>query len=97
MGVKKLKYRASRSMAMSSSSATLLVRAGVSMDAARRYAEMNGMPGYVLAGDELISDALMDIVQKALPEKCPIQMPLRLSARRALRRPIPCSSTLDTS
>jgi len=47
------------------------VRAGVSMDAARRYVEVNGMPGYVLAGDELISDALMDIVQKALPEKMP--------------------------
>ncbi len=46
-------------------------RAGVGVDAVRRYVEENGAPGYALAGDELLSVGLMDIIRKALPEKMP--------------------------
>jgi predicted nuclease of restriction endonuclease-like RecB superfamily len=46
-------------------------RAGVGVDAVRKYVEENRVPGYALAGDELLSDDIIDLIRKALPQKMP--------------------------
>lgn len=46
-------------------------KTGIGVDAVRRYIEENGVQGYMLAGDELVSDSLLDKVRKTLPGKMP--------------------------
>jgi hypothetical protein len=45
------------------------VRAGVGVDAVRKYVEETYVPGYALAGDELLSDDIIDLIRKALPQR----------------------------
>ncbi|HTY89662.1 MAG TPA: DUF790 family protein [Methanocella sp.] len=44
---------------------------GTSIDVVRRYVEENVVPGYTLAGDELLSDGMLDALRKVLPAKMP--------------------------
>ncbi len=42
---------------------------GMKPESIRRYVEKNGLIGYTLAGDELVSDSVIAAIRKSMPEK----------------------------
>jgi hypothetical protein len=51
--------------------ADIAVKTGINVDAVRRYIEEVTVPGYVLAGDELLADGVLEAISKSLSMKMP--------------------------